>query len=181
MKQIISLILCLLIISPCWAKVDLKTTKRLIIPVDTVTPKISSTDVAKVVPLDLRQGDSEGTVFKRIADRGISLWFNSSFMKETSLGRIAEETQQKLKADVIVEPADSSGVSHKFSFKVEAFQALAKLEYTGWLKCDIAYDAKSAATDILFKEKVFADKDLVLGHKASREQNFSSIGLAWTW
>lgn len=181
MKQIITFILCLFCLSPCGAEVDLKATKRLVIPVDTVTPKLTSSDVAKVVPLDLQQGDSEGTVFKRIADRGISSWLNSNLIKETSLGRIAEEAKEKLKADVVVESSEPSGVSHKFSFKVEAFQALAKLEYTGWLQCDIAYDAKSSATDILFKEKVFSDKDLVLGHKASREQNFSSIELAWTW
>lgn len=181
MKWIMSFLLLLMCSGSCWAKVDLKSTKRLIIPVDTVTPKITSADVAKVVPLDLRQGDSEGTVVSRIADRGVSLWFNSTLMKDSTLGRMAQETQEKLKADVYVPATTPLGVSHKFSLKIEAFQALAKLEYSGWLKAAVNYDARSAVTDILFKEKVFADKDLILSHKAGGEQAFSMIGLAWAW
>ncbi|MEN0057234.1 MAG: hypothetical protein AAGB31_00240 [Bdellovibrio sp.] len=165
----------------CWCKVDIKSTKRLIIPVDTVTPKITSDDVAKVVPLDLRQGDSEGTVMTRIADRGFSLWFNSSAVKQSTLGRIAENTQEKLKTDVVVPAGTPEGVSHKFSFRVEAFQALAKMEYSGWLRAAINYDAKASVTDIFFKEKVFSDKDLTVSHKADKEQGLSMIGLAWSW
>lgn len=181
MKWLISFLLFWMSSGVCWAKVDLKSTKRLIIPVDTVTPKITNADVAQVVPLDLHQGASEGVVFSRIADRGFNLWFNSSFIKQSSLGRIAEETQQKLKADVVVPPSGALGVSHRFSFKVEAFQAVAKIEYTGWLHADLNYDAKESATNFLFKEKVFANKDLILSHKRNREQAFSMIGLAWTW
>jgi hypothetical protein len=181
MKLIMSFLLLIICSGSCWAKVDLKSTKRLIIPVDNVTPRITSADVAKVVPLDLREGDSEGTCLTRIADRGVSLWFNSTLMKDSSLGRIARETQEKLKADVVVPASGPLGVSHRFSFKIEAFQALAKLEYSGWLKAAVNYDARAAATDILFREKVFANKDLVVSHKASKEQAFSMIGLAWTW
>lgn len=165
----------------CQAKVDLKSTKRLIIPEDKVTPKITSEDVAKVVPTDLKAGDSESTVITRIADRGFSLWFNSAAMKATTIGRIAETAQEKLKTDVVVPAASPKGVSHKFSFKIEAFQALAKLEYTGWLKAAVNYDAKASATDISFKEKVFHNKDLIVSHKADKQQDLSMIGLAWSW
>lgn len=180
MKWILSF-LFIMIGAPCGAKVDIRTTHRLIIPVDTVTPAMRPEDVAKVIPTDLKTGDDEKTVFTRIADRGFALWFNSSMMKETSLGRIAQETQEKLKTDVVVPAQSPLGVSHKFSFRIEAFQALAKMEYTGWLKAAINYDAKASATDILFKEKVFTDKDLFLSHKSSKEQAFSMIGLAWSW
>ncbi|WP_415062370.1 hypothetical protein [Bdellovibrio sp.] len=165
----------------CWGKVDLKSTKRLIIPVDQVTPKITQADVAQVVPMDFKEGDSQNTVFSRIADRGFSLWFNSSFMKESALGRFAEEAQEKLKTDVVVPASTTKGVSHKFSFRIEAFQALAKMEYTGWLRAAINYDAKASATDILFKEKVFANKDLIVSHRANKDQDLSMIGLAWSW
>lgn len=165
----------------CWAKVDIKSTKRLIIPVDNVTPKLTSEDVAKIVPTDLPSGSSESMLLTRMVDKGVNLWFNSAAMKNSRLGRIAEETQEKLKTDLVVPASKEGEVSHKFSFKIEAFQALAKLEYSGWLKAAINYDAKSAATDILFSEKVFTDKNLVLSHKDSREQRLSMIGLAWAW
>lgn len=181
MRRLLSFLFLLGFSCTCPAKVDIKSTKRLIIPVDNVTPKITSADVAKIVPLDLNEDDSEGTVLSRIADRGFSLWFNSSFVKSSAIGQFAERTQEKLKTDVIVPAGTPSGTSHKFSFRVEAFQALAKLEYTGWLKAAVNYDAKASCTDILFKEKVFENKDLVVSHKATQQEGLSMVGLAWSF
>lgn len=175
------LFLALGISCPCMAKVNIKTTKRLIIPVDNVTPKITSEDVAKIVPLDLKDGDSASTVFTRIADRGISMWFNSPFMKSSAIGQMAERTQEKLKTDVVVPADNPDGVSHKFSFRVEAMQALAKIEYTGWLKGSINYDAKASCTDILFKEQVLQNKELIVSHKADKHEGLSMVGLAWSF
>ncbi|WP_413569343.1 hypothetical protein ACLWBD_01910 [Bdellovibrio sp. HCB117] len=180
MKLIMSCLLILGFTCPCLGKVDLKSTKRLIIPKDNVTPKITKSDVAKVIPLDLKAGDSQGTVLGRIADRGFSLWFNSRMMKETALGRFAEQTQEKLKTDVVVPASSKEGVSHKFSFRVEAFQALAKVEYSGWLKAAFNYDAKAAATDIVLKEK-YRNKDLFVTHKANKDEDLSMVGVAWSW
>lgn len=181
MRFVISFLFLISIQCLCWARVDLHSTKILIIPEDKVTPKVTSADVAKIVPLDLRQGDDESTVLTRIADRSISMWFNSAAVKATTLGRIAETAQEKLKTDVIVPASSPKGVSHKFSFKVEALQALAKLEYTGWLKAAINYDAKTSNTDILLKDRIFSNKELIVSHKASKEQGLSMVGLAWSW
>ncbi|KYG67060.1 hypothetical protein AZI86_08590 [Bdellovibrio bacteriovorus] len=181
MRRLLSFLILFGFSCTCPAKVALKSTKRLIIPVDNVTPKITSEDVAKVIPLDLKEGDSQGTVFGRIADRGFSLWFNSSFVKSSALGQMAERTQEKLKTDVVVPAGTPNGVSHKFSFRVEAFQALAKLEYSGWLKASVNYDAKASCTDILFKEKVLENKDLVVSHKVSKEEGLSMVGLGWSF
>lgn len=181
MKVIMSFLLILGITVPCLGKVDLESTQPLVIPEDKYTPKITQEDVAKVIPSDLKEDDSESTVFTRIADRGLALWFDSPAMKDSSLGRFAEQTQEKLKTDIVVPARSPQGVNHKLSFRVEAFQALAKLEYTGWLRAAVNYDAKASATDILFKEKVLTNKDLVFSHKVNKEEDLSMIGLAWSW
>lgn len=176
---------CLLILvsfsGTCWAKVDLRTTKPLIIPEDKVTPKITKEDVAKFIPLDIKSHESTSSIMTRIADRGFNMWFNSPIVKNSLLGRAVEETQEKLKTDVVVPAATPRGISHKFSFRVEAFQALAKIEYTGWVKAAVNYDAKASVTDIQLKDKVLNNKDLVVSHKADKEQGLSMIGLAWSW
>lgn len=189
MKRVLCFLFLLISSHPCLAKVvkvAAKTPpnpslKRLIIPVDNVTPTITQADVAKVIPLDFKQGESQSTVLTRIADRGFSLWFNSAAIKSSSLGRMAENAQEKLKTDVVVPAQSDHGISHKFSFRVEAFQALAKLEYSGWLNASVLYDAKAAASGIFFKDKVFSDKDLVVSHTANREQDLSMVALAWSW
>lgn len=181
MRSLLSFFLLIGFSCSCWAKVDYKTTKRLVIPVDNVTPKITTEDVARVVPTDLPAGTSQSTLLNRIVDRGVSLWFNSAVMKQSALGRMAEETQEKLKTDLVVPADEEGGVSHKFSFKFEAFQALAKLEYEGWMRAAINFDAKSSSTNIYLKERVFVDKELIVSHKADREQDLSMVGLAWSW
>jgi hypothetical protein len=49
------------------------------------------------------------------------------------------------------------------------------------MKAAVNYDAKASCTDIQFKEKVFVNKDLVVSHKASKEQDLSMVGLAWSF
>lgn len=163
------------------AKVDLKSTQRLIIPVDNVTPRFSRNDVEQIIPLDLKSGERENIVLSRIADRGFSYWYQNSGLKDSSVGRMAHEAQQKLKTDVVVKDAGASGVDHRFSFKFEIFQALAKVEYTGWLNAAINYDVRETATNIFFKEKLFDGKDLFLNHKSTRQQDLSMIGFVWSW
>ncbi len=182
MGFILSFVLIFLGFAKCHAKVDLASTKPLVIPVDNFTPKITSADVAEVIPCDASvRTTSTSNMMVRIADRTFNHWFNSPTMKASMLGRAVDETQEKLKTDVIL-PADSSdGVTHKFSFRVEAFQALAKLEYSGWMKAAINYDAKAASTDIFLKEKFFTNKEFIVSHQAKKDQDLSMIGLAWQW
>lgn len=152
------------------------------IPVDNVTPKLTSADVAQIIPCDATvRGSSTSNMMVKIADRTFNYWFNSPTMKASMVGRIAEETQEKLKTDVIVPAESAEGTTHKFSFRIEAFQALAKIEYSGWMKAVINYDAKASATDFSLKEKVFTDKEFIVSHKANKDQDLSMIGLAWQW
>lgn len=182
MKKFIFFLLLLSVSSTCLAEqVELASTKPLKIPVDNVTPRITSEDIAKVIPLDMTEGSSQSTVISRVVDRGVSLWMRSSTFKNSSLGRMAEETQEKLKTDIEVPATSEEGISHKFSVKVEAFQAMARLEYTGWVKAMINFDAKDSSTDIIFEEDVFENKKMIVSHKADREQALSMVGLAWSW
>ncbi|HWU43609.1 MAG TPA: hypothetical protein VN132_09235 [Bdellovibrio sp.] len=182
MGLMLSFFLTIIGFSVCHAEVDIETTRPLEIPVDNVTPKITSEDVAKVIPTDPTvRNSSTSTMMTRIADRTINYWYNSTAVKDSAFGHFAQQTQEKLKADVVVPAHSSEGTSHKFSFKIEAFQALAKMEYTGWMNAAINYDAKTSLTDFQIKEKLFSNKELLLSHKASKDQDLSMIALAWPW
>lgn len=182
MRILVSFFIFMGFTCPCLAKVDLKSTKRLVIPVDNVTPKITSEDVAKVIPTSgIPSGASESEIMTRVVDRTVNMWFNSPAIKNSIVGRAVEQTQEKLKTDVEVKPSTPEGVTHKFSVKIEAFQALAKVEYRGWMNAIVNYDAKASATDFELSEKVFDNKKLIVSHKANKDQDLSMIGLAWSW
>lgn len=169
-----------MITCPCLARVDIKTTKPMIIPMDKVTPRITKKDVEQIIPTDFTPDDGSSTVFSRIADRGFNYWYKNSEFKNSAVGRAAENAQEKLKTDVVV-PSNKKGMNHKFSFRVEAFQTLAKMEYSGWTKAAVNYNAARAQTNFEVSEKVWKDKDLVLSHSVTSRENVSSAGVKWSW
>ena len=181
MRRVLSLLILMGFTCPCMAKVDLKSTKPLKIPVDNVTPRITTEDVAKIIPTDVNRGTTTSQFVTRVADKTFNLWFNSAAMKNSALGRAVETTQEKLKTDVEVKADTPEGISHKISVRIDAFQALAKLEYKGWVNCALNYDAKSSESLFQLKEKVLDNKNLIVSHKATRDQDLSMIGLAWSW
>lgn len=174
---------CSILLMTCssFARVDIRTTKPLVIPVDRFSPRITSKDIAEFVPTDVTSNDSADSVVGRIVDRGLSYWYNNSGFKNTALGRVAEDAQQKLKTDVTVQGSSPKATAHKFSFRIEAFQALAKIEYTGWMKAAINYNAQKAQTNIAVREKIYKDKDLVVSHSVSSREGVSSMGVGWSW
>ncbi|MFP5519314.1 MAG: hypothetical protein ACLGGX_05385 [Bdellovibrionia bacterium] len=159
----------------------LKSYKKIEIPVDTVTPKISKEVVDQLVPKDINAETKSTTVVAKIADRGFQYWYNNSGIKETALGNAVETAQNKLSADVEIPGESNNEVNHKFSFKVEAFQGLAKIEYTGWLKAAINYDTFNTLTDIQLKELLFADKNFYVNHRIGSSESLSSVGMSWNW
>jgi hypothetical protein len=180
MKFLISALL--IVLSPAaFGRVDIKTTKPMIIPVDNVTPTITQKDVAEVVPTDMKAEDSSSSIFSRIMDRGFNYWYKNSEFKNSAVGRAAEDAQQKLKTDVVVPAKNKGGVNHKFSFRVEAFQTMAKMEYTGWTNAAVKYNAAKAETNFEVSEKVFKNKALVVSHSVTSREGVSSVGMKWSW
>lgn len=162
--------------------VELSSTQPLrSIPVDTVTPKISTKDVALFIPTDLKPTKDSSLVANKIADRSISYLMNNSAMKDASLMKSATSLQEKMKADVEIPSSGPEGVTHRFTMKYEIFQALAKFEYVGWLKAALNYDAKASCTDITIQEKIFNNKNLYLKQKVSSVESQSSLGISWAW
>jgi hypothetical protein len=166
---------------PSWAKVTIEETQPLEMLEDNVTPKISMAEISKVLPTDIKQGENQNRILSKIADRGFQYWFNSSQMRDVGLIRVAHQTQEKLKTDVVLPSDDPLGVKHKISFNFEVFQAMAKLEYSGWVRAAASYDAKSASADISLKEKISSTKDIFLTHKANRNQDLSMVGVSWSF
>ena len=183
MIQLIISLFAAFICCPCLAaKVSVKNTRPMIIPVDTVTPKITRADVEKLVPLEMAKASTSSNILTRIADRGFSMWFNSSAVKDSAIGRAADKTQEKLRTDVTIEEGSgTNSVKHKFSMRLEAFQTMAKLEYSGWTRANVNYDASRSQTNFEIQEKAFGDKDLVVSHKASSKEALSMVGLNWNF
>lgn len=162
------------------AKLNTEDTQPLTIPTQQENDKITQNDVAKIIPTDLQQTDDINLVAAKIADRSIQAWFNSAAVQSSPLGRTAKTVEQKMTTDITLKADEPQAIEHKFSFQVLALQAMAKVQYTGWMNAVFNYDAKAAASMVEFSEKVF-NKDLFVNHSTSSKGNVSSVGLKWGW
>lgn len=166
----------------CLATVDIASTEPIHIPVDYYTPKVTSSDVAKVYPADSFKPGSDSTVImNKFADLTVNYFVSTWTTNESSFARFAESTRNKLKADLVIPSSGRNAPAHKFVVRVEAFTAQAKMEYTGWLNAALNYDARSEGTAFTINEKLFSNTSISLRHETSKVQSASMISLAWPW
>lgn len=83
-------------------------------------------------------------VMRRLMDRGSRRAMHSSWIKKSSLGKMADNVKHSLETDI--EFQDSKNVKHKFDFKIAAFQGQAFLQYEGVTKAQLRYDLSNGGS-----------------------------------
>ncbi|AGH96427.1 hypothetical protein [Pseudobdellovibrio exovorus] len=137
----------------------------------------------KILPHNVNENDSSSAVLAKIVDNSFAYWWDNSSIKNSSVGRAATQIEQKMKAEVDLgsEGSGENKIDHKLSFKVLATQALAKIEYSGWFKAALNYDARSSKTEAEVFENLDNGKDLVITHSMRGSENKSQLSLRWNW
>ena len=181
MFRLISLILvCLLLSGKSFAKMNVHNTKRLYLPELTAEESTVATFSNKITN-SLTNADSSRSVVSKIIDSSLSYWWENSGIQNTSVGKAAAQVENKMKAEVNLGSTGPEKTEHKFSFRVLAAQALAKIEYIGWVKAALRFDAKSSQAEAEFMENLSNNKDLVISHTISSVESKSQVSLRWNW
>lgn len=96
------------------------------------------------VPEDAHLLQKNSFVMKRLMDRGTRRAMHSSWIKKSSIGRMADDVKNNMQADL--EFKDSKEINHKFDFKIQAFQSQAFLQYSGFTKAQLRYDLSNGGS-----------------------------------
>ncbi len=163
----------------CWAKIDLKKTKILTLPTNMSSTLITEEQKNKILPSTISNDDSGNDVLAKMADNTVSLWWSTTPLRQTSLGKTADAAEKKLNIQANFE--DKNKVKHSLNFKVLAMQALARIEYKGWVHATISYDARAAKTEAEITEKINAKQDLVISESMTTAESKSQVGYRWNW
>lgn len=163
---------------PAWSQVHLKKTQKLIMPADVSNPFMSAETSQKIQPRSVGNGASASAIASQIVDNSFSLWWDTSPIRNTQVGRAAEKVEKSMKTEVSYK---TNRVEHKISFKVLAMQALAKLEYKGWVNAAINYDARADKTEAEVSEKISAEQDVIISHAFTPGGNKSQVAWRWNW
>lgn len=157
---------------------------------ETISPELIATynavkaqekplNMCDYVPTDMTATANSGLIFSRIADKSASTYFGSAAFRSMPIGGAATQMEKSMKADVVLGGNSPEEIQHKFNFNVEAFQALAKIQYTGITNAAIMYYAFQSKMSLEVSEKVFGSKDLVLAQDFGHSDSLSRVSFRW--
>jgi hypothetical protein len=98
-------------------------------------------------------------VMKRLMDRGTRRVMHSSWVKKSSLGRMADNVKHSLETDI--EFQDSKNVKHKLDFKIAAFQGQLFLQYEGVTKAQLRYDVSNGGSVAMIFQHDLSDMSAI--------------------
>lgn len=163
------------------ARIDLKDTKRLILPTDPSEPLLSSEISQRIQPKNIEVGESATALISEMVDNSFSLWWEKSPAKNSAIGQVADKVDKKLKTEVKLGKSADQKTEHKISVKVLAMQALAKLEYKGWVRAGLNYDARASKAEAEVLENISAHQDLKFSHSVSSDEKMSQVSWVLNW
>ena len=180
--NLLSLFIITLAIGPkCWCKVNIKKTERLDMPSDISEPLMTSATSQRILPKTLQGNESAGSVISKMADNSFSIWWETTPVRNTAVGKAADRAEKNLKTEVNFKDNSASKTEHKIVFKILAMQALARIEYKGWIRAAINYDAKASKAEAEVSEKIFQRQDIVLSHAMTPSENKSQVSWRFDW
>lgn len=153
------------------AKVSVEDTRPVPLP-EAPVMSWSSSDISKVIPLDLTDEMPNNEVINRIGDNAFQNWLNGPVGRNNSVARTALRVQNSMKSEVALR-------NHKFTFQVLAFQGASRVKYTGWLNAELNYSSNQTKFEI--SEQVWKNKSFIISHSADKIEDISSVGLRWNW
>ncbi len=138
-------------------------------------------DVVLFIPLDMQPTNDAASVMAQVADRSMTSLLNSESVRQSTVGQAATTVEQKMKQEVVIGGSDPQSVQHKFNFNVQAFQALAQVQYTGYTNAAIKYKIAESKVAIEMFKRFYGNRDLVFSHTMGRENRISEVSVRWTF
>jgi hypothetical protein len=138
-------------------------------------------NIAEHIPLDMKPSNSTMEVFSQVADRSLSTFFNSPSVRESSLGKAATTVEQKMNQEVAFGGTDPKSIQHRLNFNVQAFQALAQVQYTGLTNAALKYKLTENKMALEVFEKVATNQDFVMSHTMSSSDQVSEVSFRWSF
>lgn len=157
--------------------------KNFYFPKQVEEEKWTQEEMKKIFPWELPVDSSESKVFSSFADKSLQYWWNNSQIRNTAIGRAADEMQEKMKADLILKEnqVGENKIQHKLSFQVLAAQAIARIEYSGFIKAALRYHISNSTSECEIVEKVDKNKQLVIRQINTVAESRAAVLMSWDW
>ncbi len=163
------------------AHFNVNNTERLFLPVDVSAPAMEAETSKRLQPKTAVTGESGDSVASKIVDNTLTLWWETTPLRQSPLGRTAEKVEKNMKAEASFGKTSPTSTEHVVGIKFLAMQSLARLEYRGWVRAGINYNARAASTEAEVLESIDKNKDLVISHLIKTDGSKSQVSFRWNW
>jgi hypothetical protein len=182
-KAILIILILLSVFSiHCFAAIPPEQTTLDIHQVSAVSadPEITKEEIAAMIPTDIPDGSSEGTVSKMVLDKSLKAALKSDFVKNSSVKHTADSLKEGLNTEMAIggSPTDPTAIQHKFKLKVDPMQAQAKIQYSGFLNASTTYHSGDVLCEIT---EDYHSYKLNLSHLVNDTEQLSLLQIQWAW
>lgn len=146
----------------------------------TPPPMITENQIAAVIPTDIPNGATNGTVGKMVMDKALRSALRSDFIKKSSVGQTADTLKDGLNTEMAIggDPTDPTSIKHRFKVKVDPIQERAKLQYSGYIDASASFDKGTAVFEI---NEHFDMYTLNISHTNNETEEISLVQIGWAW
>lgn len=138
-------------------------------------------DMTQMIPLNMQPSDNSSQVFSQVADRTMTSIWNSEAVRGSALGQAATEVEKQMKAQVVMGGNSPESIQHKLNFNMQAFQATAQVQYTGFTNANLKYKVTERKLGLEVFEHMTGNKDLVVSHTITSLDRLSEVSLRWNF
>lgn len=138
-------------------------------------------NIAEHIPMDMKPTHDSLEVLSQVADRSLTTFFNSPSVRGSSFGQTATAVEEKMNQEVLIGGDGPQSIPHKLNFNLQAFQALAQLQYTGITTAALKYKIAENKMALEVSEKVALNQDFVVSHTMSSSDQLSQVSFRWSF
>jgi len=138
-------------------------------------------NISEHIPMDMKPSNSTMEVFSQVADRSLTTFFNSTTVRESALGQTATAVEKKMKQEVLFGGTNPKSIQHRLNFNLQAFQALAEVQYSGLTNAALKYKLVENKMALEVFEKVASNQDFVMSHAISASNQISEVSFRWSF
>jgi len=140
--------------------------------------KVTSDDVAKVIPTELQPGEDQNEIGLKIADRSANSITQGDFFRQSDIGRAANAVQNSLKTEMSLGGGEGH-TTHNIQMQVLAFEQKAFIRYAGFTHFKMTYLNYKNDLDLEVSEKIGDNTDFVLTHDVNA--SLSAANVRWSF
>lgn len=181
MKSILMVLFTFLLTITCsllaQARVDIQETDRMLLPEDFYSPRFTIEDSQRLVPKNTLPGQTATEVLYEMVDNSFQMLIEGPSNKRLPFSR------NSVQANGSTKPERGPAVNplSKINVKLLAMQALAKIEYVGWIRAGFNYNAKAETSEAEVSNNIFNNQNLKLTHSINAVENTSKVSWVIKW